>query len=100
METAMPGTVLATADVLIGGSVIVGIGPGLLTAAGDDEMIVVQCGGCVIMPTHVVLSGGGRLTPGRQADIAVYRLAGTSDSPATAQQRTVMLRLSAGRIRC
>jgi hypothetical protein len=33
------------ADVLIGGSVIVGVGPGLLTAADDDNMNVIDCAG-------------------------------------------------------
>lgn len=37
-------------DVLLGGSRIVGVGPGLLTAADDDEAIVIDCAGYVIVP--------------------------------------------------
>ncbi|WP_241387566.1 Atu4866 domain-containing protein [Rhodococcus sp. CH91] len=40
-------------DVLLGGSRVVGIGPGLLTAADDDDAIVVDCAGYIIVPTVV-----------------------------------------------
>ncbi|MCD2114138.1 Atu4866 domain-containing protein [Rhodococcus rhodochrous] len=40
-------------DVLLGGSRVVGIGPGLLTAADDDGAIVIDCAGYVIVPTVV-----------------------------------------------
>ncbi|MFI2346458.1 Atu4866 domain-containing protein [Streptomyces sp. NPDC019443] len=71
------------ADVLIGGSVIVGVGPGLLTAAGDDNMIVIDCAGTLVLPAATDFSEphkSGALTPGEAADIAVLRLA---DAPGT-----------------
>ncbi len=71
------------ADVLIGGTVIVGIGPGLLTAAGDDDMIVVDCAGTLVLPATADFTTphtSATLTPGQAADIAVLRLA---DAPAT-----------------
>jgi hypothetical protein len=37
-------------DVLLGGTRIVGIGPGLLTAAEDDGAIVIDCAGFTIVP--------------------------------------------------
>ncbi|MCT7293596.1 MULTISPECIES: Atu4866 domain-containing protein [Rhodococcus] len=40
-------------DVLLGGSRVVGIGPGLLTAADDDGAIVIDCAGYVIVPAIV-----------------------------------------------
>ncbi|WP_243597508.1 Atu4866 domain-containing protein [Thermobifida halotolerans] len=73
------------ADVLIGGDLIVGVGPGLLTAAEDDGMIVLDCAGTVVLPASLDLTGGrgsGTLTPGERADIAVLRIA---DAPKTPQ---------------
>ncbi len=73
------------ADVLLGGDKIVGVGPGLITAAGDDNAIVVDCTGGVVLPALIDLgsragsrenrydNAGGSLTPGKQADIAVLR---------------------------
>lgn len=66
----------ADADVLIGGGVIVGIGPGLVNATDDDGMIVIDCGGCVVMP-----AGAARLTPAEAADIAVCRITDPDDVP-------------------
>lgn len=66
----------ANGDVLIGGSTIVGIGPGLATAAGDDGMIVVDCNGCIVMP-----AGDGRLAPMEEANIAVCRIIDPVDAP-------------------
>ncbi|MCW2881077.1 MAG: amidohydrolase [Sphaerisporangium sp.] len=60
------------ADVLIGGSVIVGVGPGLLTAAVDDNMIVIDCAGMIVIPAS---GTAGTLTPGEAADIAALRIA-------------------------
>ncbi|MGU3586867.1 Atu4866 domain-containing protein [Rhodococcus sp. C26F] len=40
-------------DVLLGGSRVVGIGPGLLTAADDDGAIVIDCAGYLIVPAIV-----------------------------------------------
>ena len=64
------------ADVLIVGDVIVGVGPGLLTAAGDDNAIVIDCKGMVVLPSKVDFSFSattGRLTPGNPADLAIIR---------------------------
>lgn len=69
-------------DVLLGGSRIVGIGPGLLNAAGDDDMLVVDCSGRTIVPgvvDTIVLSGhrperstaSGALAPGSPATFLV-----------------------------
>ncbi|MFI5844514.1 Atu4866 domain-containing protein [Catenuloplanes sp. NPDC051500] len=46
---------LPDADLLVGGAVVVGVGPGLHTAAEDDDMIVVDCTGLTIVPA--VLDG-------------------------------------------
>ena len=62
------------ADVLIVGDVIVGVGPGLLTAADDDNAIVIDCKGMIVLPARVDFSSAGStgsLTPGNPADIAV-----------------------------
>ncbi|WP_247703850.1 Atu4866 domain-containing protein [Streptomyces sp. RK76] len=75
------------ADVLIGGTVVVGIGPGLLTAAGDDNMIVIDCTGTLVLPAAADFTtphAGATLTPGQRADIAVLRLADTPGTPAGA----------------
>ncbi|WP_459644511.1 Atu4866 domain-containing protein [Kineococcus sp. NUM-3379] len=73
------------ADVLVGGTVVVGVGPGLLTAAGDDDMLVLDCTGCVVLPARLDLTdpaSAGTLTPGSPADVAVVR----TDGPATPEQ--------------
>jgi len=73
----------ANADVLIGGKVVVGVGPGLLTAAGDDNMIVIDCAGTVVMPSLVDFGStqnSGTLTPGTSANIAVIRLSDSTGS--------------------
>lgn len=70
------------ADVLIGGPLVVGVGPGLLTAAGDDGMFVVDGAGMTIVPAvvdHLALLGlrsartqrVGTLAPGMPATFAV-----------------------------
>jgi hypothetical protein len=70
------------ADVLLVGSVIVGVGPGIVTAAQDDNAIVVDCTGMTVVPAVVdtVALAGGRghrsqyvatLTPGNTADLLV-----------------------------
>ncbi len=72
------------ADVLLGGTVIVGVGPGLLTAAGDDNMVVVDCTGMVVMPSSVDFAepkNAGSLAPGAPADIAVVRVEDPDDAP-------------------
>ncbi|GDY71185.1 hypothetical protein SAV31267_006700 [Streptomyces avermitilis] len=70
------------ADILSVGSLIVGVGPGIVTAAEDDNAIVVDCTGMTIVPAvvdTVALAGGrGRhsehvatLTPGNTPDFLV-----------------------------
>ncbi|MEU0315735.1 Atu4866 domain-containing protein [Nocardioides sp. NPDC006273] len=75
------------ADVLLGGSRIVGVGPGLLTAAEDDNMLVVDCSGCVVMPARPDFgapagTGPGTLTSGVAADLAIFRIADAPGVPA------------------
>jgi len=74
------------ADVLLGGDLVVGVGPGLLTAAEDDNMLVIDCTGCVVLPSRPDFSraphaGAGTLTSGQPADIAVFRIADDSEVP-------------------
>ncbi|GLF95363.1 Atu4866 domain-containing protein [Streptomyces yaizuensis] len=74
-----------SADVLIHGSVIVGVGPGLLTAAEDDNMIVIDCAGAVVLPAAADFASpapAATLSPGEPADIAVLRI---TDAPGTLQ---------------
>ncbi|MEU9558578.1 Atu4866 domain-containing protein [Streptomyces fumanus] len=83
---------LTGADVLLVGSMIVGVGPGLVTAAQDDGAIVVDCTGTTVVPAvvdAVALTGGrGRrgqyvatLTPGNAADLLVLPDALAPDVP-------------------
>ncbi|WP_406078613.1 Atu4866 domain-containing protein [Micromonospora sp. NBC_00858] len=73
---------LSAADLLLDGEVIVGVGPGLHTAAEDDGAIVVDCTGLTIVPAVIdgVAVAGlrarpadrvGALTPGNPATFAV-----------------------------
>lgn len=92
------------ADVLLGGSVIVGVGPGLLTAAGDDNMIVIDCSGMVVFPASVDFAEPGNaesLTPGDPADVAVVRIddpEGTSTAPVAYRGGHLELAVTAGRV--
>ncbi|WP_326552630.1 Atu4866 domain-containing protein [Micromonospora sp. NBC_01813] len=72
----------AAADLLLGGDVIVAVGPGLHAAAEDDGAIVVDCTGLTIVPAVIdgVAAAGlrarpadrvGTLTPGNPATFAV-----------------------------
>ncbi len=75
------------ADVLLGGGHVVGVGPGLLTAASDDNMLVVDCSGCIVLPLRPDFSSfgsstGGTLTSGVVADLVVLRIADSDDVPA------------------
>jgi hypothetical protein len=58
---------LRNADLLLGGDTIVGVGPGLHTAAGDDGATVIDCAGLSIVP----IAGLSSLTPGSPATFAV-----------------------------
>lgn len=70
------------ADILLGGTRIVGIGPGLLTAADDDGAIVIDCDGYAMIPAVVDLArlaglranayrSANALAPGNEATFAV-----------------------------
>ncbi|MFF2643225.1 Atu4866 domain-containing protein [Streptomyces niveus] len=70
------------ADVLLVGAVVVGVGPGIVTAAEDDNAIVVDCTGTTVVPAVVdsvaLVGGRGRrceyvatLTPGNAGDLLV-----------------------------
>ncbi|MFJ9036709.1 Atu4866 domain-containing protein [Streptomyces sp. NPDC102406] len=83
---------LTGADVLLVGSVVVGVGPGIVTAAQDDGAIVVDCTGMTVVPAvvdTVALAGGRRhrseyvatLTPGNAADLLVVPDALAGDVP-------------------
>ncbi|MFI1865325.1 Atu4866 domain-containing protein [Streptomyces jumonjinensis] len=84
---------LTGADLLFVGSLLVGVGPGIITAAADDNAIVVDCTGLTITPAVVdtIALAGGRahrseyvatLTPGNATDFAVVpdALAGDVES--------------------
>lgn len=69
-------------DILLGPGFIVGTGPGIETAAGDDDAIVIDCTGMVIVPlivdaraalglNSVRASDVGSLWPGNAATFAV-----------------------------
>ncbi|MFF0449631.1 Atu4866 domain-containing protein [Streptomyces sp. NPDC004609] len=73
---------LPGADVLLVGALIVGVGPGIVTAAQDDNAIVVDCTGMTVVPavvdTVALIGGRGRrseyvatLTPGNAGDLLV-----------------------------
>ncbi|WP_077800893.1 Atu4866 domain-containing protein [Streptomyces sp. JHA26] len=70
------------ADILFVGSLIVGVGPSIVTAAQDDNAIVVDCTGMSVVPAVVdtIALAGGRdrraeyvatLTPGNATDFLV-----------------------------
>lgn len=44
---------MGNADILLGEGFIVGTGPGIVTAAGDDNALVVDCAGMVVVPMVV-----------------------------------------------
>ncbi|GAA2077114.1 Atu4866 domain-containing protein [Actinomadura alba] len=92
------------ADVLIGGEAIVGIGPGLLSAAQDDGMIIIDCADCLVLPSRTDFTGTGStgtLAPGNRADIAVIRIAdpdSTPDGPIIARDRHLDILLDGGQV--
>nr|WP_093944490.1 Atu4866 domain-containing protein [Actinoalloteichus hoggarensis] len=84
---------IESGDVLVGEQTIYGIGPGLLTAAADDDAIVVDCRDTVITPAVVDLFARhaprprradalGTLVPGGEANLLVLADAGTATIPA------------------
>jgi hypothetical protein len=57
------------ADILLGEGFIVGTGPGIVTAAADDNALVVDCAGMVIVPVLIDARGALNLNAGRPADV-------------------------------
>lgn len=81
------------ADLLFVGSLLVGVGPGIITAADDDNAIVVDCTGMTLTPAVVdtaALAGGrghrseyvATLTPGNSTDFLVVPDEDAPDVPA------------------
>ena len=56
-------------DILLGPDFIVGTGPGIETAAGDDNALVIDCTGMVIVPLVVDARAVLGLNPDRSADV-------------------------------
>ncbi|MDA0643005.1 hypothetical protein OUY24_20445, partial [Nonomuraea ferruginea] len=84
------------ADVLIGAGLVVGVGPGIITAAEDDNAVVIRATGTTIIPAVLDISamlayaphtegpgtaGSGTLTPGVPAHLAVLDDADAPDLP-------------------
>lgn len=57
------------ADILLGEGFIVGTGPGIVTAAGDDNALVIDCAGMVIVPVVVDARAALGLNSDRSADV-------------------------------
>lgn len=81
-------------DLLLGGTRVVGIGPGLLNAAEDDHAIVIDCSGFVIVPAIIDTAelAGLRpaayrsptaIAPGRPASFAVLPAVTGEAAPST-----------------
>ncbi|MGV8872642.1 MAG: Atu4866 domain-containing protein [Rhodococcus sp. (in: high G+C Gram-positive bacteria)] len=88
------------ADLLIGSGMIIGVGPGLLTAAADDDMIVIDCHGCILVPTDPDRLGSmtGSLTPGFAANIAVIRPGKHADVESPADRSALDIVFRHGRL--
>ncbi|MGW4033439.1 Atu4866 domain-containing protein [Streptomyces sp. NPDC004838] len=81
---------LRHADVLIGGGLVVGVGPGIVTAADDDGAVVIHATGTTIVPAVLNMSaalpgtprgeGPGTLAPGAPAHLAVLNDADFPDT--------------------
>lgn len=81
-----------TGDVLLGGPVIVGVGPGIVTAAADDNAIVVDATGTTVVPavldTPALVGARARradnvatITPGNAADLLIVPDDDATDVP-------------------
>lgn len=57
------------ADILLGEGFIVGTGPGIVTAAGDDNALVIDCAGMVIVPVVIDARAALGLNAGRASDV-------------------------------
>jgi hypothetical protein len=77
-------------DVLVVGDLVVGVGPGIVTAAEDDDAIVVDASGMTIFPAAVDAStlaghprsrrdGPSSLAPGSAADLLIVPTAASPD---------------------
>jgi len=74
------GTMLG-ADLLIGDGLVVGVGPGIVTAAEDDDAVVIDATGTVVVPMRFDATtalggarygtGSGTLAPGSDASMVV-----------------------------
>jgi imidazolonepropionase-like amidohydrolase len=84
-------------DILLGGNRVVGIGPGLLTAADDDGAIVIDCDRFVIVPAVIDAAalvgarpenyrGRNGIAPGNSADFAILPLVEGESADATLQR--------------
>ncbi|MFJ1512907.1 Atu4866 domain-containing protein [Cellulosimicrobium funkei] len=80
------------ADVLIGGTLVVGVGPGIVTAAEDDGAVVIDATGTTILPARLDATaalgttprgtGTGTLAPGADATLVVVPDQHAADLPA------------------
>ncbi|MFF8345752.1 Atu4866 domain-containing protein [Cellulosimicrobium funkei] len=80
------------ADVLIGATLIVGVGPGIVTAAEDDGAVVIDATGTVVLPARIDATvtlgaaargtGAGTLAPGSEASLVVVPAQHAADLPA------------------
>ncbi|MBF0689023.1 MAG: Atu4866 domain-containing protein [Cellulomonas sp.] len=61
--------VMEGADILLGEGFIVGTGPGIVTAAGDDNALVIDCAGMVIVPMVVDVRAALSLNSDRSSDV-------------------------------
>ena len=57
------------ADILLGEGFIVGTGPGIVTAAGDDNALVIDCAGMVVVPVVIDARAALGLNAGRASDV-------------------------------
>ncbi|MCC2316563.1 Atu4866 domain-containing protein [Cellulomonas chengniuliangii] len=57
------------ADILLGEGFIVGTGPGIVTAAGDDNALVIDCAGMVIVPVVIDARAALGLNASRASDV-------------------------------
>lgn len=60
---------METGDILLGDGFIVGTGPGIHTAAGDDNALVIDCTGMVIVPAIVDVRSPLGLNAARSSDV-------------------------------
>lgn len=78
------------ADVLVGGPLVVGVGPGIVTAAEDDGAVVIDATGTTVLPARLdataalgtAARGTGTLAPGGAASLVVVPDQHAADLPA------------------